>query len=104
MIPEALLEVPEIAEAVEALRESSYTRAELEQYDKYWDVIRTQQPLVNDALKTGKLEGKIEGKIEGNIEVAKALQADGFSLADIQRITGLSLEELQSLAVHKSDF
>jgi len=81
---------------VEALRESSYTRAELEQYDKYWDVIRTQQTLVNDAIKTGKIEGKIE--------VAKALQADGFSLADIQRITGLSLEELQSLAAHKSDF
>jgi hypothetical protein len=91
MIPQELLEVPKIAQAVEALQSSSYTRAELAQYDKYRDVIRTQQTLVNDALKTGNAEGKIEGKIV----VAKGLYADGYSFADIKRITCLSQTEWQ---------
>jgi len=32
--------VPEVAEALELAKESSYTKAELEEYDKYWDAIR----------------------------------------------------------------
>jgi flagellar biosynthesis/type III secretory pathway protein FliH len=61
MIHEDLLEVPEIAQAVEALKESSYILEELEQYEKYWDVVRTQKPFVQDALTKGKQEGLAEG-------------------------------------------
>lgn len=68
MIPEELLEVPEIAEAVEALKVSSYTREELEQYEKYWDIVRQQKSLVVDAYDEGRAEGKAEGKVEGKLE------------------------------------
>ncbi len=61
MIHEDLLEVPEIAQAVEALKESSYSLEELEQYEKYWDVVRTQKAFVQDALTKGKQEGLAEG-------------------------------------------
>jgi hypothetical protein len=40
IIPDELLEVPEIAQAVEALKINSYTKEELEQYDKYWNTLR----------------------------------------------------------------
>ncbi|MCU0375467.1 MAG: hypothetical protein MUF24_09175 [Chitinophagaceae bacterium] len=67
-IPEELLEVPEIAEAVEALKVSSYTREELEQYEKYWDIVGQQKSLVVDAYDEGRAEGKAEGKVEGKLE------------------------------------
>jgi predicted transposase/invertase (TIGR01784 family) len=89
MIPQELLEVPEIAEAVEALKDSSYTRKELEQYEKYWDILRTQQTFVNDALRKGKLEGKLES--------AQKLIIRGFSSADIADITGLGIDEIEAL-------
>ncbi len=61
IIHEDLLEVPEIAQAAEALKESSYSLEELEQYEKYWDVVRTQKAFVQDALTKGKQEGLAEG-------------------------------------------
>jgi flagellar biosynthesis/type III secretory pathway protein FliH len=71
MIHEDLLEVPEIAQAVEALKESSYSLEELEQYEKYWDVVRTQKAFVQDALTKGIEQGigiGIEKGIEQGIE------------------------------------
>jgi predicted transposase/invertase (TIGR01784 family) len=53
MIPQELMEVPEIAEAISLLEESSYTKQELEQYDKYWDIISTQKSFIYDAEKRG---------------------------------------------------
>ncbi|MBK8055051.1 MAG: PD-(D/E)XK nuclease family transposase [Saprospiraceae bacterium] len=68
MIDEVLLKelqsVPEIADALELTKESGYTKAELEAYDKYWDSIRTEKTLIADAEAKGELKGKIEGKIE----------------------------------------
>lgn len=43
MISEDLLSVPEIRKAIELTKESYYSRAELEAYDKYWDSIRTEK-------------------------------------------------------------
>ncbi len=63
-----LMEVPEIAQALELTKESSYTRAELETYDKYWDTIRTERTLIVDAEAKGKAEGILEGKAEGILE------------------------------------
>jgi len=86
MVPEELLEVPEIAEAVEALKETSYSPLELEQYEKYWDILRTQQSLVNDAMKKGKRDGKME--------IAKTLIESGYPPDEILKITGLKWEDI----------
>lgn len=56
MIPSELLEVPEIAKAVEALKVSSYSQEELEKYEKYWDIISQQKSLVIDAYDEGKTD------------------------------------------------
>jgi predicted transposase/invertase (TIGR01784 family) len=109
MIPQELMEVPEIAEAVEALKETSYSEEELQQYERYWDVLRTQQTFINDALRRGKTEGKTEGKIEGKIEgktegkmeekqeIALKLIQRGFSNADIRDLTGLECDAIEAL-------
>lgn len=89
MIPDALMEVPEIVEAVEALKETSYSTKELEQYEKYWDIVRTQKAFVQDAMKKGKLEEKLV--------IGLNLKTRGFSPDEIHQITGLSLEEISLL-------
>jgi predicted transposase/invertase (TIGR01784 family) len=45
----------------------------------------------------GKIEGKIEGKREAKIEVAKNMKAEGFTLSQIAKITGLTETEIEAL-------
>jgi predicted transposase/invertase (TIGR01784 family) len=89
MIPQDILEVPEIAEAVEALKETSYSRKELEQYEKYWDIVRTQKAFVQDALKKGKREEKIS--------IAKNLKSQGLDIELISKVTGLDITTINDL-------
>lgn len=97
MIPVELMEVPEIAEAVEALKVSSYNKEELEQYEKYWDIVRTQKAFVQDAMKKGKREGIKEGIKEEKLKTARRMKSKGFSLIEISSITGLTTDELHFL-------
>jgi predicted transposase/invertase (TIGR01784 family) len=82
-------EVLEIKEAIELLKESSFTKNQLETYDKYWDTIRTEKTLILDAFD--------EGKIEAKIEIAKSLKNMGISIDVIIKSTGLSKEEINIL-------
>lgn len=89
MIPQELMAVPEIAEAVSLLKETSYTQEELEQYDRYWDVVRTQNTLIHDAKEEGKREAAFEMIIKGNKE--------GLSIEMLSSISGLSIEQVQKI-------
>ena len=90
MIPEELMEVPEIAEAVQLLKESSYTQAQLEQYDKYWDAIITQKSMIKDA--------ELKGAYSNALETANNLkQMKVMSNVDIAKATGLPLDEVEKL-------
>ena len=54
--------------------------------------------LVMDAKEEkGKLEGKAEGKLEGKLEVARELKKIEISMTDISKVTGLTIEEIESL-------
>jgi predicted transposase/invertase (TIGR01784 family) len=97
MISQDLLEVPAIAEAIEALKSTSYSREELEQYDKYWDIVATQQTLLNDALRKGELKGKLEGEYEKATYAAEKLIIRGFSNEDIADVTGLNFDQIDVL-------
>ena len=46
-------------------------------------------------------EGKNEGKIEGKIETAKNMLKDGFSMIQIQKYTGLDIEEIKQLSLNE---
>ena len=104
-----LLEVPEIAEAVELAEESAYTKAELAFYESYWDQVRREKTLMSEkytkGLEVGKAEGKAEGlaegaargKAEGKAEVAKRMLKRGASLEVIVEDTGLTYQELEQI-------
>ena len=112
-----LLEVPEIAEAVELAEESAYTQAELAFYESYWDQVRREKTLMSEkytkglaagkaegkaeglaeGLAAGEARGKAEGKVEGKIEIARKMLTLNFSIATIVEATELTEEEIECL-------
>ncbi len=52
---------------------------------------------IEEGLRQGIIKGELKGKLEGKREVAQRLIAEGVELRFIQKITDLSLEELQAL-------
>lgn len=92
-VPKELLQVPEIAEAIELSEEAAYTPEQLESYQSYWDAVSREKTLINETYTKGRAEGKEEGKRE----IALNLKKTGMSLEMIAKITGLSLEELHGM-------
>ncbi|MCF8366034.1 MAG: Rpn family recombination-promoting nuclease/putative transposase [Bacteroidales bacterium] len=104
-VPEELLNSNEIKEALENLRTSAFTKAELESYDKYWDGIRTQITLewgkfnkgMTEGIEKGRAEGKAEGKAEERIAIAKNGILAGLSNEIITALTQLTPEQIAHL-------
>ena len=105
MIASDLLQVPAIAEAVNVLEVSGYSKEELERYDKYWDIVNTQVSFIQDAeargQKIGEARGEATGEARGSIKTAKIVAVNllkrGFSVADVAELTGLSTAEVAAL-------
>ena len=70
-------------------------------YDKAVDRYNVSRIVENDireqAVAEGKAIGKAIGKAEGRLEIARKLKENGFSIADIVRVAGLSAEEIDKL-------
>ncbi len=104
-IPEEMMQVPEIAEAIQLLEESSYTVEELEKYDKYWDIVRTQASMLHDAeikgMEIGKEIGKEIGVEDATVNVIVRCYNQGLNLTMIEAISGRSQEEILSVIESK---
>lgn len=61
-----LLEVSEIREAIDLLRESAYSKSELAAYDKFWDNVRVERTLISDSFTEGKIEGIEQMVVNGH--------------------------------------
>lgn len=48
-------------------------------------------------IKKGKIEGRIEGKREAATEIALEFKKMGLPIADIAKVTGLSVAEIEKL-------
>ena len=64
-VPQEFLDNPEVKKAVDILEESSYTPAQLEGYDKFWDIVHTERTYYKSAHRHGYAEGKEEGYKKG---------------------------------------
>ena len=64
-VAEELLENPQISKALTVVEESAYTPEQLEGYDKFWDIIRTERTLVESALRKGMARGMEQGLAKG---------------------------------------
>ena len=86
-VPQELLDIPEINKAMEVVEESAYTPEQLLGYDKFWDIIRTENTLYSSGVR--------QGRAEGIRQTALNLKSMGLGIADIQKATGLSEEEIR---------
>lgn len=97
-VPSELMDNPETKRAVEMVRESAFSRAQIEGYDKFWDIIRTERTYYESAHRRGLREGRAEGRAEGAranaIETAKKLKAMGLTPQQIHEATGLDISKL----------
>ena len=104
-IPADLLNNPEIEKAVEELKISGFTEAELRAYDKFWDSVSVERTLLDDRYQKGKEEGKEEGMAEGmaegmkqkSLEIAKKMLANGMDAATVMEITGVTADQMSQL-------
>ncbi|MDR1407956.1 MAG: hypothetical protein LBJ23_07920, partial [Tannerella sp.] len=88
---------------------NSYTKSQLETYEKYLDAIRVERTFYVDALakgwEEGKAEGeaigiekgKAEGRAESNAEVVITCRRNGIPLEQIRLVTGLDLERIEEI-------
>lgn len=88
-VPAELLENPEINKALEEVKISAFTDAELRAYDKFWDVISSERTLLSGSYD--------EGKAAALLEVAKNMKAKGMDVTDIMEMTGLVKEEVEKI-------
>ena len=112
-VPSDLLRDPEIGKAVEDLKISGFTDAELRAYDKFWDSVSVERTLQYDSyqqgmekgmekgmeegMKQGMAKGEEAGKSQRSIEIAKNMLAKGMDASTVMEITGLTETQMQQL-------
>ena len=112
-VPQELLDIPEINKAMEVVEESAYTPEQLLGYDKFWDIIRTENTLYSSGVRqglekgmeqglekgreVGRLEGRKEGQKDEKIANARKMKSYGLALEMISDITGLTINEVRDL-------
>ncbi|MFV0505907.1 MAG: Rpn family recombination-promoting nuclease/putative transposase [Bacteroidales bacterium] len=92
-IPEGLNQSKELQKAIEVLEKSSYTADELTSYHKFWDAVRIEVSIQDDA----RTEGRAEGRAEGKVEMARVLLQAGVDVNIIVKSSGLTEEEIKAL-------
>ena len=78
-----------IKKALDLVEHSAYTDKELADYDKFWDIVRTENTLIASSEKKGERNKAIE--------IARNLKQYGMSVADISKTTGLPEDEINKL-------
>ena len=79
IVPQEFLANPEVKKAVDILEESSYTDAQLNGYDKFWDIVRTERTYINAAIRKGMSEGRAEGFEQGRAKGRAEGRAEGMA-------------------------
>lgn len=92
-VSQELLDIPEIAQAIELAEESAYTKGELEVYEGYWDSVRREKTISIDKYT----EGKAEGKTEATHRIAKKMLERGIAIDIIMEDTELMREEVEAI-------
>jgi len=84
-LPEEMMENEFIRLAAELCEIGAFTPEELAQYEGFWDAVRIE--------KTVKESGKQEGKIE----TALNMLADGVSIENVCKYTGLAKQQIEEI-------
>ena len=65
MVSPDLLANPLVEKAISIVRESAFTRAQLEAYDRFWDAIRVEKAFINEGIRRGLEKGIKQGVEQG---------------------------------------
>ncbi len=89
-IPSILKQLPDMQNAFDLLEQGNWSIQELEQYDYYYKILRSQKSQV----ETGREEGREE---KARAIAKNLLIKNKFSFQEISEVTGLTLEEIKNL-------
>ena len=70
-LPPEMQENEFISQAAQLCERGTFTPEELDAYDKYWDIIRTERAIREGARREGRADGLVEGEAIG-LEKGKA--------------------------------
>ena len=124
VVPQELMDVPEIKMAVEQLEESAFNDAQLWGYDDFWDAVRVEKTLVSDVqnkyregmeqgikqgveqgikqgVEQGIKQGVEQGIKQGKIDTALRMLQKGYTVNDVCDITGLERNVVSGLLNNK---
>ena len=96
-VPADLLEAPEIGDAVNELKVSGFTEAELRAYDKFWDSVMVEKTIADDNYQEGMAKGRAEGELSKSLAIAHNMLASGMPDAQVVQFTGLTKEQVEGL-------
>ena len=104
-----LLADPDVSKAIELLEIINYTEAEMEQYERYWDSVSVEATWKHIGHREGLKEGMEQGfeqgieqgiergRAERNRQIILSLLENGFNVATIKKVTGLSEVEILAM-------
>jgi len=90
-----------LRKAMSIAEECSFSPAQLEHYDSFWDLVSRERTLMSGKFAEGRAEGQTEGRAEGKtlglLKAAAGMKALGIEPATISLATGLPVERIQDL-------
>ncbi|MDR1454751.1 MAG: Rpn family recombination-promoting nuclease/putative transposase, partial [Tannerella sp.] len=96
-VPAELLDNEVVRSAVQYLERNSYTKAQLDAYEKYRDAILVERTFYVDGQAKGLAEGEVIGREKSLAEVVITCSRNGFPIEQIRLITGLDREKIEEI-------
>ena len=118
-VSQDLLDNPQTCQALEIVRESAYSPAEMAAYDGFWDIVSSRRTIEADTnRKINKLEARIDEltaacdaataaydaataardvAMQKLLQSARQMKADGMAVETIAKYTGLPATEIKDL-------
>jgi len=91
-IDNELLEDSNVSKAIELVKESAYTEAELEAIDRYWDAVSREKTALSEKYDQGIVEGIVIGEERKNLENISRMRSMGLSDEQISAFLNLDIE------------
>lgn len=92
VVDDDMLSNSEIKQAIDVLEESSYTEAQLEGYDRFWDAVSVERTLVAEGEKKGRAEGREEGRAEERLLQEQKQEEE--RMANILRMRSKGMDDI----------
>jgi predicted transposase/invertase (TIGR01784 family) len=92
-----LLSSSEISEALETLKTSAFTPAEMDTYEKYWDRVRIEMTLQSGYFNKGVNKGRAEGEMTSALKTALKGIGKNIPDDDLMDMTDLSKDTFTKL-------